>query len=148
MCALFFFCDIFSIMTNEDKLKKIHSDFKKNFILNEIYNPKDIQEFQCYWRLKIDADKTEALMEDILIFIRGINGVTIVRTSDTTRRNENNVFSTKLYVKYTPQTFNSGIRLEEVYNFLEKEIRNFGPAVSLTRISPPPGELVTGKKQG
>lgn len=134
-------------MNKEDRLKKIHSDFKKNFILNELYNPKQVQEYQCFWRLKIDADKTEALMEEILVFIRGINGVTIVRTSDTTRRNENNIFSTKLSVKYTPQTFNSGIKLEEVYNFLEKEIRNFGPSVSLTRISPPPGEMVSGKKQ-
>lgn len=132
-------------MTRSDKLNKIHRDFKQNFVLSEVYNPKEIQEFQCFWRLRIDADKTEALLEEILIFIRGINGVTIVRTSDTTRRNENNIFSTKILVKYTPQTFNRGVSLEQVYNFLEKEIRTFGPAVSITRISPPPGELISKK---
>lgn len=120
---------------------------KQTSFLSEVTNPKDIQEYECNFRLTINANKTEATLEDILIFVRGINGVTIVRSGDTTKRSEANTYSTRLYIKYTPQTFNAGVSLEEVYLFLEKEIRRFGEAVSLTRLSTPPGELVSTKGQ-
>jgi hypothetical protein len=68
-----------------------------------------------------------------------------VRSGETTKRNEANMFSTRLYIKYTPETFNSGVSLEKIYQFLEKEIRKFGDAISLIRLSPPPGELVVVK---
>ena len=72
-----------------------------------------------------------------------------MRSSETTKRNEANIFSTKLHIKYTPETFNTGISLEQIYQFLEKEIRKFGDSVSLTRLSPAPGQLVVAKgKQG
>lgn len=121
----------------------MHSDFKNKFVLREFYAPKEVEEYQCYFRMRINSSRTEAKLEDILVFIRGINGVTIVRSTETTKRNESGVYSTKLQIKYTPQTFNKGIQLEQVYKFLESEIRKFGPAVSLSRASPPPGELVS-----
>ena len=135
-------------MNTKDLLNKMHLTWKKQTsFLSEVANPKDIQEYECNFRLTINANKTEATLEDILIFVRGINGVTIVRSGDTTKRSEANTYSTRLYIKYTPQTFNAGVSLEEVYLFLEKEIRRFGEAVSLTRLSTPPGELVSTKGQ-
>lgn len=132
-------------MNEQDFLRKLHSSWKEKNILSELYNPKDIQEYECYFRLRINANKTDATLDNVLVFIRGINGVTIVRSSETTKRNEANLYSTQLYIKYTPQTFDKGIGLQEIYTFLEKEIRKFGEAVSLTRLSSPPGELVTVK---
>lgn len=132
-------------MSNEDFYRKLHSDFKKDYVLREIYNPKEVQEYECYFKLTVNSGKTEAGLEEVLIFIRGINGVTIVSTSDTTKR-QGGIYSTKLHIKYTPQTFNRGTKLEQVYLFLEKEIRKFGPAVSLNRLSPPPGKLVSSEK--
>lgn len=126
-------------------LDKIHKEFKENFVVNEFYNPKEVKEFECFFRVRINANKTEARLEDVIVYTRGINGVTIVRSGETTKRNEANIYSTRIHVKYTPQTFNRGATLEQIYQFLEKEIRNFGPAVSLSRISPPPGELVVKK---
>ena len=134
-------------MNSIEKQNSIHEKWKKKFVLNEISSPKDIEEYECYFKLRINANKTDAKLEDILIYIRGINGVTIVRSSETTRRNELNIYSTKLYIKYTPQTFNSGVSLEDIYNFLEKEIRKFSESVSLTRLSAPPGELVSHKEK-
>lgn len=135
-------------MNTIDKLNEIHSKWKEKFILNELDSKHDVKEYECYFRLKINANKTNQTLEEILTYIRGINGVTIARSGETTKRNEQNVYSTKLYIKYTPQTFNPGVGLEQIYNFLEQEIRKFGPAVSLTRLTPPPGELIVvkGKK--
>lgn len=133
-------------MNKEDNFKEIQKTWKiENTYLKEVYSPKEILEYECYFRLRINADKTQSTLEDVLIYVRGINGVTIVRSGETTKRNEANQYSTRLYVKYTPQTFNKDVSLEQAYLFLEKEIRNFGAAVSLTRLTPPPGELVTGK---
>jgi hypothetical protein len=128
-------------MSKEDFYRNLHSSFKKDFILSEILAPKEISEFQCFFKLKINASKTDATLEEVLVFIRGINGVTIVRSSETTKR-VGDTYQTKLNVKYTPQTFNAGVSIEEAYLFLEREIRKFGPAISLSRLSPPPGELV------
>ena len=131
-------------MNLQDFLRNLHTKWKKDVILEgDRFN--DIQEYECYFRLKINANQTEKTLEDILVYVRGINGVTIVRSGETTKRNEANVYSTRLYIKYTPQTFNKDISLEKAYNFLEQEIRKFGSAVSLTRLTPPPGELVTVK---
>ena len=116
---------------------------KQNSLLLEINSPKEIQEYECNFRLSINANKTKATLEDILIYIRGINGVTIVRSGDTTKRSEANTYNTRLYIKYTPQTFNTGVSLDEAYLFLEKEIRKFGESVSLTRLTTPPGQLVS-----
>ena len=121
-------------MTNS--LDNIHKNFKEKYIINEFYNPKEIKEFECYFRLRINANKTDARLEDVIVYTRGINGVTIVRSGETTKRNEANIYSTRMYVKYTPQTFNSSATLDQIYAFLEKEIRNFGPALSLSRLSP------------
>jgi hypothetical protein len=129
-------------MSKEDFYRSLHSSFKKKFIISEIISPKEINEFQCFFKLKINSTKTDSTLEDVLVFIRGINGVTIVRSSETTKR-VGDVYQTKLNIKYTPQTFNAGVSLEQVYLFLEKEIRKFGPSLSLSRLSPPPGELVT-----
>lgn len=129
-------------MTIQDFYRNIHKKFKDKFILAEMVGPKEVQEFQCFFKLKVNASKTDSTLEEVLVFIRGINGVTIVRSSETTKR-VGDVYSTKLNIKYTPQTFNRGISLERVYLFLENEIRKFGPAVSLSRLSPPPGELVS-----
>lgn len=134
-------------MNKEDRLKNIHLNWKRTNLLVEAVG--DVNEYECYFRLRINANKTDKTLEDILVYIRAINGVTIVRSGETTKRNEANMYSTRLYIKYTPETFNSGISLEQIYQFLEKEIRKFGEAVSLTRLSPPPGELVVVKgKQG
>lgn len=132
-------------MNQQDFLRELHKKWKKQNVLLEVDRAGDIQEYECYFRLRINANQTEQTLEDILVYIRGINGVTIVRSGETTKRNEANVYSTRLYIKYTPQTFNKGVSLEKVYSFLEKEIRKFGSAVSLTRLTPPPGELVVVK---
>lgn len=137
---------IITNMNNEDFFRDLHKKFKKDYVLREFVNPKEVDEYQCYFKLIVDSNKTEAGLEDILIFIRGINGVTIVRTAETTKRNEAGRYSTRLQVKYTPQTFNRGVSLEQVYKFLESEIRKFGPSVSLSRLTPPPGKLVSGDK--
>lgn len=135
-------------MNTKVLLNKIHTEWKqKNNFLLEVTNPKNIQEYECNFRLTINANKTDLTLEDILIFIRGINGVTIVRSGDTTKRTEANTYSTRLYIKYTPQTFNVGVSLDEAYLFLEKEIRRFGQSISLTRLSTPPGELVRTKEK-
>lgn len=134
-------------MNRIERQNKIHHDWKKKFILNEETSPKEVQEYECFFKLRINANKTNAKLEDLLIYIRGINGVTIVRSGDTTKRNEANIYGTRVHIKYTPQTFNKGVRLEDIYQFLEKEIRKFGEAVSLSRLSPPPGELVTNKEK-
>lgn len=124
------------------QLNKIHLDFKTR-LLKEFLNETEVREYECYFRLRIDGSRIDSNLEHILIYIRGINGVTIVRTSDTTKRNSQGVYGTKVHIKYTPQTFNRNITLEDIYLFLEKEIRKFDPSISLTRISPPPGQLVT-----
>lgn len=133
-------------MNSIEKQNSIYYKWKNNFVL-EAQSPKEVQEYECYFKVRINANKTKAKLEELLIYVRGINGVTIVRSSETTKRNEANMYSTKLYIKYTPQTFNSGVSLEDIYQFLEKEIRKFGEAVSLTRLTPPPGELVTNKEK-
>jgi hypothetical protein len=115
--------------------------------IKEITNPKKIEEYECFFRLRISSRKTESSLEDILVFIRGINGVTIVRSNETTKQNELGIYSTRVHIKYTPQTFNKGVTLEQIYHFLEKEIRKFGEAISLSRLSPPPGKLVLRKRR-
>jgi hypothetical protein len=136
-------------MNKQDFLRNLHSKWKKQNVLLEQVSNSDIPEYECYFRLRINANKTQNTLEDILVYIRGINGVTIVRSGETTKRNEANIYSTRIHIKYTPETFNKGVSLENIYQFLEKEIRKFGPAVSLTRLTPPPGELVVVKgKQG
>lgn len=133
-------------MNSIEKQNSIHHKWKKNFIF-EVSSPKDVEEYECYFKIRVNANKTDARLEDILIYIRGINGITIVRSSETTKRNELSIYSTRLYIKYTPQTFNSGVSLDNIYSFLEKEIRKFSEGISLTRISPPPGELVSNKEK-
>ena len=134
-------------MNKIEKENNIHHKWKKQFVLNEVANPKDVNEYECYFKLRINANKTDAKLEDILVYIRGINGVTIVRSGETTKRNDLNIYSTRLHIKYTPETFNSGVQLENIYQFLEKEIRKFGESISLSRLSPPPGELVRAKEK-
>lgn len=135
-------------MNKEQFLKDLHFAWKKKRqLLVELTNPKEIQEYECYFRLRIAGSKLQSKLEDILIYIRGINGVTIVRSGETTNRNDAGVYSTKLYIKYTPQTFNSGVSLDDIYSFLEKEIRKFSSAVSLTRLGLPPGNLVGDDKK-
>lgn len=131
-------------MNQEELLKEMHLKWKKENLLFE-EEAREIQEYECYFRLKINANQTEKTLEDILVYVRGINGVTIVRSGETTKRNEANIYSTRLYIKYTPQTFNKDISLNQIYEFLEKEIRKFSQAVSLTRLTQPPGELVSVK---
>jgi len=134
-------------MNTQDALRNMHRKWKRDYILKELVTG-DVKEYECYFKLRINANKTEKTLEDILVYIRGINGVTIVRSSETTKRNDANLYSTRLHMKYTPQTFNPGVTLENIYSFLEREIRKFGQSISLTRLSPPPGELVVvkGKK--
>lgn len=134
-------------MNKEQFLKDLHLKWKKRReLLLELSNPDDVEEYECYFKMRIAGSKVEAKLEDILIYIRGINGVTIVRSGETTNRNDIGVYSTKLHIKYTPQTFNPGITLEDIYLFLEKEIRKFSSSISLSRLGKPPGELVTGRK--
>jgi len=121
-------------MNKDDFLKNIHLNWKRRReLLLELSNPENVEEYECFFRLKISSSKIESTLEEILIYIRGINGVTIVRSSETTNRNEIGNYSTKLYIKYTPQTFNPGITLEDIYKFLEKEIRKFSNSISLSR---------------
>lgn len=130
----------------------IHKTFKKKYIdnsylnqfLGEMYAPKSVREFECYFRLRISGREDKTL-EEMLIFIRGINGVTIVRSSDTTKQNEQGNYSTVLYIKYTPETFSSGVTLEDAYRHIEQKVRELGDKISLTRLSAPPGELVVKK---
>jgi hypothetical protein len=135
-------------MNVQDFLRNLHTKWKRENLLLEVDGNRDIQEYECYFRLRINANQTDKTLEDILVYVRGINGVTIVRSGETTKRNEANMYSTRLHIKYTPQTFNKSVSLDDIYQFLEKEIRKFSSAISLTRLSPPPGELVVvkGKK--
>jgi hypothetical protein len=129
----------------QDFLRKLHESFKAKYPLNEISNPQAIEEYEAYWKMDINADKVNVKLEKILVYIRGINGVTIVRSSDTTTM-KNRRYSTVLHIKYTPEAFNVGVSLEEKYVYLEKEIRKFSSeGVSLTRLTPPPGEKVVKK---
>lgn len=133
------------MQNKEDFLRKVHSDFKKKYLLMEISNPKDVEEYEAFWKMDINADKVRVKLEKILIYVRGINGVTIVRSSDTTTM-KNRKYSTVLHVKYTPEAFNVGVSLEEKYDYLEGEIRKFSSeGISLTRLTPPPGEKVVKK---
>lgn len=119
---------------------------EKKMNVFEIVNPKKIEEYECLFKMRINSNKTDSSLEDILIFIRGINGVTIVRSSETTKQNELGIYSTRLMIKYTPQTFNRGVTLDQIYLFLEKEMRKFGESISISRLSTPPGKLVIRKR--
>ena len=128
----------------QDFLKKLHENFKKEYPLNELLKPEAISEYEAFWKMDVNADKVNTKLEKILIYIRGINGVTIVRSSDTTVMKDRK-YSTIIHVKYTPEAFNVGVSLQEKYDYLEQQIRSLSEGISLTRLTPAPGQKVEKK---
>jgi predicted flavoprotein YhiN len=128
----------------QDFLRKLHENFKKEYPLNELLKPEAISEYEAFWKMDVNADKVNTKLEKILIYIRGINGVTIVRSSDTTVMKDRK-YSTIIHVKYTPEAFNVGVSLQEKYDYLEQQIRSLSEGISLTRLTPAPGQKVEKK---
>ena len=121
--------------------RKLHSDFKNKYLLNEYRKKSITQEYQLYLEVHINADKTEgATLEDIISKIRGINGVTIVRTSDTTKMVDRK-YDSVIYIKYNPVSFDKGVPLTKQYEYIRKQVENI-PGVSIGNKTPAPGELV------
>ena len=56
-------------MNKIEKQNSIHHKWKKQFVLNEVANPKDVNEYECYFKLRINANKTDAKLEEILVYI-------------------------------------------------------------------------------
>lgn len=128
-------------MDINDFYRKIHSSFKDKYILSEYRKKSITQEYQLYLEVHINADKTGgATLEDIVSKIRGINGVTIVRTSDTTKMVDRK-YDSIIYVKYNPISFDKGVPLMKQYEYIRKQIENI-PGVSIGNKTPAPGELV------
>jgi len=128
----------------QDFLRKLHENFKKEYPLNELLKPEAISEYEAFWKMNVNANKVNTKLEKILIYIRGINGVTIVRSSDTTVMKDRK-YSTIIHVKYTPEAFNVGVSLQEKYDYLEQQIRSLSEGISLTRLTPAPGQKVEKK---
>ena len=128
----------------QDFLRKLHENFKREYPLNELIKPEEISEYEAFWKMDVNADKVNTKLEKILIYIRGINGVTIVRSSDTTVMKDRK-YSTIIHVKYTPEAFNVGVSLLEKYDYLEQQIRSLSEGISLTRLTPAPGQKVEKK---
>ena len=121
--------------------RKLHSDFKEKYLLSEYRKKSITQEYQLYLEVHINADKTEgATLEDIISKIRGINGVTIVRTSDTTKMVDRK-YDSIIYIKYNPISFDKGVPLTKQYEYIRKQVENI-PGVSIGNKTPAPGELV------
>ena len=121
--------------------RKLHSDFKEKYLLSEYRKKSITQEYQLYLEVHINADKTEgATLEDIISKIRGINGVTIVRTSDTTKMVDRK-YDSIIYIKYNPVSFDKGVPLTKQYEYIRKQVENI-PGVSIGNKTPAPGELV------
>lgn len=121
--------------------RKLHSDFKDKYLLSEYRKKSITQEYQLYLEVHINADKTEgATLEDIISKIRGINGVTIVRTSDTTKMVDRK-YDSIIYIKYNPISFDKGVPLTKQYEYIRKQVENI-PGVSIGNKTPAPGELV------
>jgi len=137
-------------MTKEEQLKNIHSKFKKNFLMKEYSSPSEVEEWEIYFRLSVDSQKLKKMsgaekitLEDILVYFRGINSVTIVRSSETERREGSSVFTTKVYLKYTPQSFNRDVGMTDMFEYIKKEMGRFGGAVSVSALTKPPGNPVS-----
>jgi hypothetical protein len=133
-------------MSKEQQLKDMHQNFKRNFPLNEYSAPKEVDEWESNFRIQINSNKTDLTLEDMLIYFRGIVGVTIVRSSRTTNRNSAGLFSSDIYIKYIPQAFNRGVGMDEMFDFIKKEMRKL-EGVSLIPLTKSPGTpVVSGDK--
>jgi hypothetical protein len=124
-----------------DFYRKLHLNFKEKYILNEYRKKSATTEYQLYLEVHVNADQTAgATLEDIASKIRGINGVTIVRTSDTTKMVDRK-YDSIVYIKYNPASFDKGVPLTKQYDYIRKQIEMI-PGVSIGNKTPAPGELV------
>lgn len=132
-------------MNSIDFYRKMHSSFKERYILNEYRKKSITQEYELYLEAHIDANKTEgATLEDIVSKVRGINGVTIVRTSDTTKMVDRK-YDSIIYIKYNPISFDKGVPLSKQYDYICLQIERI-PGVSIGNKTQSPGELVKKEK--
>mgnify|MGYP000548114178 CR=1 FL=1 len=128
-------------MNYQDFMRQLHSKFKKKYSLKEYRKKSVTQEYQVYLEVHINADKTEgATLEDIISKIRGINGVTVVRTSDTSKMVDRR-YDSVIYIKYNPVSFDKGVPLTKQYEYIRGQIEKI-PGVQIGNKTPPPGELV------
>ena len=94
-----------------------------------------------YVEIHVDSNKTGgATLEDIISKIRGINGVTIVRTSDTTKMVDKK-YDSIIYIKYNPISFDKGVPLTKQYEYIKNQVERI-PGVKIGNKTPSPGELV------
>ncbi len=128
-------------MTYQDYMRKLHLNFKTKFVLNEYRKKSVTQEYQVYLEVHINSEKTQgATLEDIISKIRGINGVTVVRTSDTTKMVDRK-YDSIIYIKYNPVSFDKGVPLTKQYEYIRTQIEQI-PGVQIGNKTPAPGELV------
>lgn len=128
-------------MNREDFYRKLHNNFKEKHILAEYRKKSITKEYQLYLEIHVDSNKSEgATLEDIVSKIRGINGVTIVRTSNTTKMVDKK-YDSIVYIKYNPVSFDKGVPLTKQYEYIQKQVEAI-PGVSLGNKTPSPGELV------
>jgi hypothetical protein len=124
-----------------DFYRKLHTSFKDRFILSEYRKKSITTEYQMYLEIHVNSDQTGgATLEDIVSKVRGINGVTVVRTSDTTKM-VNKKYDSVIYVKYNPASFDKGVPLTKQYEYIRKQIESI-QGVSIGNKTPAPGELV------
>ena len=128
-------------MNYQDFMRQLHSKFKEKYLLKEYRKKSVTQEYQVYLEVHINADKTEgATLEDIISKIRGINGVTVVRTSDTSKMVDRK-YDSIIYIKYNPVSFDKGVPLTKQYEYIRGQIEGI-PGVQVGNKTPSPGELV------
>jgi cell division protein FtsX len=128
-------------MSIQDFYRNLHSIFKEKYVLSEYRKKSITQEYQLYFEIHVDSNKTGgATLEDIISKIRGINGVTIVRTSDTTKMIDKK-YDSVIYIKYNPISFDKGVPLTKQYEYIRTQVERI-PGVRIGNKTPAPGELV------
>lgn len=128
-------------MNINDFYRQLHSNFKEKYILNEYRKKSITKEYEIYLEVHINADTANgATLEDIVSKIRGINGVTIVRTSDTTKMVDRK-YDSIIYIKYNPVSFDKGVPLSKQYEYIKTQIEMI-PGVAIGNKTPAPGNLV------
>jgi cell division protein FtsX len=128
-------------MSKQDFYRNLHSTFKEKYILSEYRKKSITDEYELYLEVGVNADKTDgATLEDIISKIRAINGVTVVRTSDTSKM-QNKKYDTIIYFKYNPDAFNAGVSLYQQHEYIKQQIKKI-PGITINRETPAPGKLV------
>lgn len=128
-------------MSKQDFYRSLHSAFKEKYILSEYRKKSITDEYELYLEVGVNADKTDgATLEDIISKIRAINGVTVVRTSDTSKM-QNKKYDTIIYFKYNPDAFNAGVSLYQQHEYIRQQIKKI-PGITINRETPAPGKLV------